>query len=358
MAAAPSVSNMRTLTTSIAMLFLVLLLRVEIRAQHENLDYSPLTKAELSRRFPVRYIGTLGHDRPGYFEDQSDKPLSQTIGIGPSGAVITTTDDRDVIITGQDKLRRGWSIHLGSSVLSFACRFYDADLDRNGIRDGVLVFPTGGNGLAPTSHFLAITFDESGRPVTFEADGYFQELDGQIFDLVDLNRNGRADLIYMNYDDGYWITSIYEVRNARWQRIVGRHATRTYPLYTRFTFKENHKSVVPKRGRHPFAPDLSNRFPQLTGRLVSYKEDLSLLIRDARGKDVTSKPVRWYACFAVVLDAPDGRKIVSMNAEEEALKSLLDKIISANYKVTLFGTRDPNTSSPELLWAVSTKEKL
>jgi len=41
--------------------------------------------------------------------------------------------------------------------------------------------------------------------VTFAADGYFQELDGQLFDVVDLN----------------------------------------------------HKPTLPKRGRHPTAPDLS-----------------------------------------------------------------------------------------------------
>jgi hypothetical protein len=40
------------------------------------------------------------------------------------------------------------------------------------------------------------------------------------------------------------------------------------------------------------------------------------------------------------------------------LKYLLNKIVAEKYDVTIFGTRDPNTSSPELLWAVSTKEKL
>jgi hypothetical protein len=257
--------TMRTLS-KLSALLLLLLVGIDAHAQHENQGYLPLTKTELSRRFPVSYIGTLGHDRPGYFEDQSDKPLPERVGIGPSGAVITTTEDNDLVITGNDKLKREWTIQLGSAVLSYACRFYEADLDRNGIRDGVLVFPTGGNGLAPTSHLLAITFDQDGRPITFEADGYFQELEDGIFDLVDLNRNGRAELIYMNFNDGYWITSIYEVRSARWRRIVGRHENRTYPLYTRFTFKENHKPTAPKRGRHPFAPDLSNVSPQLTGR--------------------------------------------------------------------------------------------
>ena len=349
---------MRTLITSIAVLFLVLSLRAEVAAQYENQGYLPLTRTELSKRFPVTYIGTLGVRRPGYFEDQSDKTLPNRIGIGPSGAVVTTPEDTDLIITGKDKLQREWSIQLGYPAVAWACRFYEADLDRNGIRDAVLVFPTGGNGLAPTSHFLAITFDERGRPVTFEADGYFQEPDGQIFDLVDLNRNGRAELIYMKFDDGYWITSIYEVRNARWQRIVGRHANRTYPLYTRFTIKENHRAVTPKRGLHPFTPDLSNSSPQLTGRLVSYNDDLSLVIQKPGGKSVTSKPDSWYGSFAVVLDSPDGRKIVSMSAERETLRSLLNKIVSDRCEVTLFGTRDREGSSPELLWAVSTKEKL
>lgn len=230
-------------------------------AQYESQDYLPLTKAELSKRFPVTYVGTLGHERPGYFESTSDKPLPASLRIGPSGAVLTSTSDENVFITGKDKRQQEWRVQLDPSVLYYACRFYEADLDRNGTRDAVLVYPTGGNGLAPTSHLLAITFDDAGRPVTFAADGYFQELDGQIFDIVDLNGDGRAELIYMNFDAGYWVTNVYEVRNARWHRIVGRHGNRRYPLYTRFTFKPNHKSTIPKRGRHPSAPELSNILP-------------------------------------------------------------------------------------------------
>ncbi|HKC85713.1 MAG TPA: hypothetical protein VKG02_07060, partial [Blastocatellia bacterium] len=79
-------------------------------------------------------------------------------------------------------------------------------MDSNGIRDLVVIYPTGGNGLAPTSHFFSLTFDELGRPVPFKADGYFQESNKGITDLVDLDRDGRAELIYMNFDDGYWIT--------------------------------------------------------------------------------------------------------------------------------------------------------
>ncbi len=68
--------------------------------------------------------------------------------------------------------------------------------DRNGITDLVLVFPTGGNGWAPQNHLVTVTFESSGRPISWEADGYFEETNTGIADLVDLNRDGRADLVY------------------------------------------------------------------------------------------------------------------------------------------------------------------
>ena len=347
------------LTTSLHALAVLLFLTATVFAQYESQGYLPLTTAELGTRFPVTYIGTLGSGRPGYFEEKGDKPLPARLDIGPSGAnVKPTSDDDNTIISGTDNRKREWSIQIGACNIAYACRFYEADLDKNGVRDAVVVFPTGGNGLAPTSHILAITFDEAGRPVTFEAEGYFQELDGKIFDLVDLNRNGRAELLYMNFDEGYWITNIYEVKNAKWQRISGRHGKRNYPLYTRFTFRENHNPTAPKKGRHPFAPDLSNTSPRLVGQLVSYEwadltsgQDLSLMIKDKNGAVVLGKPVSWYSTFMIVLDLPEGRKIVSLSANSDELKSLLDKIVNSHYEVALFGHRRAGSSSPELLWA-------
>lgn len=347
---------MKTFTTKIA-LSVLMLLPITARAQYENQQYLPLTTAEISNKFPVTYIGTLGHNRPGYFEDISDKQLPTNLNIGPSGATVETTSDDSLMIRGKDKLGKDWSVQPATSVLDYACRFYVADLDRNGMRDAMLVFPTGGNGLAPTNHILTISFDEQGRPVTFEADGYFEEANGKIFDLVDLNRNGRAELIYMNFSDGYWITNIYEIRNARWRRIVGRHGNRNYPVYTRFTIRENHKPTVPKPGRHPFARDLSNDSPRVVGTLVSYKlpatysDDISLTIKDRHGKVVVSKPMLWYASFALVLDSAAGRKIVSFSAEEQTVKSLLDLIIAKRYEISLFGRGSRDGSSPDILWA-------
>ena len=65
-------------------------------------------------------------------------------------------------------------------------------------------------------------------------DGYFETDARGLKDLLDLDGNGQAELLRQSFDDGYWITSLYEARDARWQIIRGRHASREYPLYTRF----------------------------------------------------------------------------------------------------------------------------
>jgi hypothetical protein len=187
--------------------------------QYENQYYLPLNRSELGNRFPVKYLGTIGDLRPGYFEAAQDAPppdkvvignlafykdfkapqdtpLPDREEVGPSGANVAKSANGALLITGKDRNDSPWSVDLGDFTLNYACRFYSADLDRNGIRDLVLIFPTGGNGLAPTSHFFSLTFDEQGRPVPFEADGYFEESVKGVTDLVDLNRNGRAELIY------------------------------------------------------------------------------------------------------------------------------------------------------------------
>ena len=74
--------------------------------------------------------------------------------------------------------------------------------------------------------------------------------------MADLDGDGRAELLYMNYDDGYWITNLYRLRESRWSRVEGRFAGLGFPLYTRFTIRPNHRPVRPARGRNPVAPDL------------------------------------------------------------------------------------------------------
>jgi hypothetical protein len=235
---------------------------------------------------------------------------------------------------------------------------YAGDIDKNGLGDLAFVVYTGGNGLAPSSHFITVMFDESGRPTYFAADGYFYPQENGFQDLVEMDGDGRAELVYMNYDDGYWITNIYKARDAKWERVKGLFKGRAFPLYTRFTRRPNRKAVTPMRGRRTFAPELSTRSPLITGQLLSFhwhndgeSEEVSLTIKTASGKTQKCSPDSWHSSFAVVIDNEPGRNVIAFGAPAEMIKSRLKEIGESRYNIKLFGQRKSNSCSPEILWA-------
>jgi hypothetical protein len=323
----------------------------------QNQDYLPLTNVETSRRFHVKLLGEVGGGRPGSFSRGSDGAIAPAhISVGPSGASFEMDEEGHAVIEGRDRGGAAWRVRLGNLGAGYGAHLYTADLDRDGAGDLVAVSPTGGNGLAPTSHLFTLTFDERGRPVPFEADGYFQEDARGVFDLLDLDRDGHAELLYMNFDDGYWVTTIYEVEGGRWHRVEGAHARRTYPLYTRFTRRANRRPVAPRVGRKPFTPDLSNAAPVARGTLASYvwgdvsqSEDLKLFV-NTDGRRVVCSPVAWFGSFGVVADSPEGREVVTVYGNEEAAKGLLEAAVQAKSEVTLYGRRSAEGCSPEWLW--------
>jgi hypothetical protein len=116
--------------------------------------------------------------------------------------------------------------------------------------------------------------------------------------------------------------------------------------------------MAPKPGRRPFAPDLSQVRPNGAGRLHSYtwanvrqSEDIQLTVVGSDGRRDTAAPVSWYASFAVVLDGNTGRRVVTLSANEAAIRGVLDEIVDKGYRVSLYGRRRPDRASPELLWA-------
>lgn len=324
----------------------------------QNQDYLPLSRAETSRRFPVKLVGhTGGGERPGYFARGSDGggAASARMSVGPSGAGFEMDEEGRAVIGGKDRGGAAWRVRLGN-LSGYGAHLYTADLDRDKVEDLVIVSPTGGNGLAPTSHLLALTFDEQGRPVLFEADGYFQEDARGIFDLLDIDGDGRAELLYMNFDDGYWVTTLYEAGGGRWRRVEGAHGRRTYPLYTRFTNRANRRPTVPKPGHRPFTPDLSNAAPALRGTLTSYEwadvsqsEEIKLFV-NAGGGPVACSPAAWFGSFGLVSDSAEGREVVTVYGNEEAAKRLLEAAVRAKSEVTLYGRRSAEGCSPEWLW--------
>jgi hypothetical protein len=323
----------------------------------QNRDYLPLSRAETNRRFPVKFIGETGGGRPGYFGTGTGGVASPAkMSVGPSGSSFEMDEEGGAVIGGKDKGGAAWRVRLGT-LSGYGSRLYTADLDGDKVQDLVIVSPTGGNGLAPTRHLFALTFDEKGRPVPFEADGYFEEDARGVFDLLDIDRDGRAELLYMNFDDGYWVTTLYEAQGGRWRRVEGAHGGRRYPLYTRFTQRPNRRPVAPKHGRRPFTPDLSTTAPALRGTLDSYEwaevsqsEDLKLFVNGSGGARVACSPVAWFGSFGVVSDSSEGREVVTVYGNEEAARSLLDAALKAKSEVTLYGRRSAGGCSPEWLW--------
>ena len=313
-------------------------------AHAQSQSYLPLSSAELGRPLALKHLGWMN-------------PASERrVNVGVSTATLKYDEEGGLSLTGKDRAGDAWSVALtGAS----GVEAFEGDLDRNNLRDLVLVVPTGGNGLAPSRHLVAVTFESDGRPVRFEAEGYFDADAKGIFDLRDLNGDRQAELIYMNFDDGYWITNLYTVRDARWRRIRGRFGSRSYPLYTRFTDRPNRRATRPRAGRSPFAPDISNdtasaRYVQLRSYRwanVSHSEDVELTFEARAGKQLICRPVSWFASFTVVLDRPHERKIFSLAGAEEEVKAALDEVIASRAGVALYGARAAAGCSPETLWA-------
>jgi hypothetical protein len=211
-------------------------------AQSVNGDYLPFPKSRL-RRFPLKR-----HELAGF---RGERPF---VVSGVRLREEERAEGSELVFSGRDRSGREWEVRTDG--LSYPEALYVGDLDRNGVRDLVLAAGTGGNGLAPPRHLIFLTFDRTGRPHLLEATGYFDPRESDIFDLADFDGDGRAELLFMVYDDGYWITNLYRLRDARWSRVEGRFAGLSFPLYTRFTRRPNHRPVRPAPGRNPRAPDL------------------------------------------------------------------------------------------------------
>jgi hypothetical protein len=312
-------------------------------------SYFPLSHSAIKQPFKAQWQGVLRAE-----------PLLKTLPAGAGGIQVSLTDEQHFRLQGQDKNKQPFVIFLEQKDYSV----YTSDLDKNGFTDLILIAETRGNGMAPSSHLISFLFDAQGRPFPFTAEGYFQYDQKGIADLLDLNHDGKAELVYMNYDQGYWVTQLYKAKDARWERVEGRFGAHTYPLYTRFTSRANRVLIKPTSPQKPYSAQLSNLKPILSGQLASLKwadvqqsEDIQLTLGLEQGKKVVCKPVSWFSTFTVLVDNAQGREIAALS-EPAASKRLLERVLSGKYKVNLFGERDSKVCSPELLWATELATKI
>lgn len=327
----------------------------------EMLEYTPITKNQRGKPFPLQRI-PLSDDAAA---------LSFKIPAGLSGVLLELElrEDRSPLIKalfGKDSFEQNWKVAVAQAGCSMPSEVFlgVGDLDKNGVKDLVMLFPTCGVGLAPSVRLFSLLFEKNGKPVPFEAEGYFEGLPTGIQSLVDMDRDGHTELIYMNYDDGYWITNVYKAEKARWHRIKGNFSGKHYPLFTRFTNRPNFKAVTPKPNKHPFAPDLSNATALLVGYLQSFnipnvtevigltRRDVALNVQTNEGSLIKCTPAYWFGSARLVLDSKRGRNITFLSYEnKEEASAILNKIIAKGLTVFLYGKRYADRCSPEIIWA-------
>jgi len=180
--------------------------------------------------------------------------------------------------------------------------------------------------------------------------------------LVDFNRDGKADLVFMNFDDGYWITNIYVLNDARWKRVTGPFGPRLFPLYTRFTNVPNTKPVTPPPNRHPTAPDLSNATPAASGMLTEWRWvssdgapspyfNLQLSLLSPTRNLVACTTNYWYDSARLVLNDAAGRTVRRLSHDEIAfIDPILRDAVLKKQTVRVYGARSPDHCSPELVF--------
>jgi hypothetical protein len=324
--------------------------------------YLPLSDGELSRQVRQRPI-------PIKFEPGARAEFG--------GISISLKDDNLLLISGADAAGKPWTCYAQWSTLGGA--FFTADLDRDGTQDLIYVSNTGGNGLAPLTHLLTLLFDTSGRPVASAMDGYFGYDATGVEDLIDVNNDGRTELVRQSFDDGYWVTSLYEAKGARWVRVQGRYGGHSYPLYTRFTNRPNRTPTVPSRGRHPREDDLSNS--------IAPNRDLTLVevkwgdVAHSENPELTFSNgqrcmlIAWYSTAAFVLDRASGRQIAVLSSADQA-QQMVAEMKQKSMSIAISGKRrlrrrslaaklaeagnrgdDPSSLAcvPELIWARETQ---
>jgi hypothetical protein len=311
-------------------------------------NYLPLADEVLARRFMLRHQGSATDGR--------------TVSRIADGMTSVTVSNRNnsLLLSGVATEGRKWMFHLEARETNSPYHVYTADLDKNGTPDIILVSDTFGCGLSPSTHLNVILFDHEGLPVPFSSDGYASYDEGGIDELLDIDGDGKAELIRMDFDGGYWVTSAYRAKDGRWATASGACGGYRFPLFTRFTDRPNRIGVTPRTGILPWSPDLANSTAAVHGRLLAYRwanvgrsEDIELRIGTVAGDRIVAAPSSWHATFCVVIDDKGGRRMALLSSGEQIVREMLNEVTAQAYGVALYGQRRRGQASPELLWAVA-----
>ena len=151
-------------------------------------------------------------------------------------------------VEGRDHAGTPWSVEV--EIQYGGCSIWRADLDQDGHQD--LIVWTSNATSGGESTLTLVLVDAEGRPLPWHAVGHFDEGERWVANLVDLDKNGRAELLFLHVEGIYrgrarsMSLSLYDIRNAHLKRVDGRFGTEVFPVLT------------PRGTRPAEEPDLTN----------------------------------------------------------------------------------------------------
>jgi hypothetical protein len=321
----------------------------------QPLEWPQLPKELRSKKFPQRLVADCSLPLPPARPEGASRVLHErgmSIEIAPA--------DTEVRIRPISQSVGDWTVRI--AILPVGCRIWQADLDRNGQMDLIISSWTEGNG--PGVEVTLILIDNRQRPVPWNFGfGYFDVGENGLDNLVDLDGNGKSELLYLHAEgrqEDNEVRSItrYAIETAGLRRINGRAGGFRFP-------------VTSPSGRKPlYEPDLSSVID------VSLKASTIDMIHssDTPCDTVTASPERVpvnrvrvsenFGCFymivlsdgrrlqepeMVVLDFADRRNIAWNNSVP--INSLLREAFDKKLKVRLRCMFDTPLCKPFIVWA-------
>jgi hypothetical protein len=309
-----------------------------------------------THRFPQTHVADCS--LPLGVEKQNPRP-GRIYRIGG----LTVQVGRQLRVEGKDAGGAPWALDI--EIKSGGCWLWRADLDRNGKEDLIIV--TSDATSAGDSIATVIMIDDRNRPVPWQAPGHYDGEDSGLSNLVDLDGDGRAELLFL-YVEGIdrgqaRATSItrYEIRDAHVRRLDGRFAGEMFPI------------VEPKNAKLHSQPDLTNSVDtknpggQIDSLIPGTKENCGVPVPITRSRkgalkvDATAAEALSQACYdkitlsdgkrlrlpeMVVLDRSKGREVAFLDVAR-----LLVEIKTRRLAVWLAGRICEDDCHPFLLWA-------
>jgi len=320
----------------------------------------PLNRTQISA-FPLMLLAN-GNNR------EHREGIDGELQIGAGKAKVSISRDEGASISGQGKGGKAWEVKLKNLSIGLGYQLYSGDLDKNGLVDLVLVTYTAANGFLPWSILSIITFDSQGLPVLF-CDGQDVEAKEEgIAQIVDLDGDGKAELIATHYDnddgkdkwDGYYIADIYRVEEAQWRRL-NRYGNYSFPVYTHYSSEDKGEHLIrkpenPAPGRRPSAPDFSTTLLVASGKIMDVIRQkngfASFKVRTSKGGVVRTFREVWDKCyqddFVLTIDTREKRQISLLAGHEETIDLDLQTVKFRNAK--FYGNCVPGKLSPNLVW--------